>query len=275
MNKSQQPGLCLFVAGLLGLGIIALIVGDFALVWQPVPAWVPARHAVAYGIGALMLFLGIGLVFRVSRAWATRILVVYLILWASLKLPAVYVAPKMEAVWLGLGELVMLLCGGLTLLARLGEIPEGSSLGFLSGDGGAKLARILFAVAIIPVGLSHIVYADITAGYVPHWLPYRIGWAYLTGAGQIASGLGLLIGVLPRIAAWAEAGQISLYTLLVWGPAVIAAPKMRLPWTAFFISWIIGAAAWVVAQNVAGRPVQRLRKPGGFRRRRNEYRRQS
>jgi uncharacterized membrane protein len=113
-----------------------------------------------------------------------------------------------------------------------------------------KLARILFAIAIIPIGLSHIVYADTTASYVPHWLPYRIGWAYLTGAGQIGSGLGLLFGVLPSIAAWAEAGQISLYTLLVWGPAVIAAPKQRLPWTAFFISWIIGAAAWVVAQNV-------------------------
>ena len=250
MNKNQQPGLCLFVVGLIGLGIIALIVGDFALVWQPVPDWVPARHAVAYGTGVLMLLVGIGLSFQASRAWAVRILAAYLLLWASLKLPAVYAAPKMEAVYLGLGELVALFCGGLTLLARFGEIAEGSALGFLSGDRGARLARILFAIAILPVGLSHIVYADITAGYVPHWLPYRVGWAYLTGAGQIASGLGLLFGVLPRIAAWAEAGQISLYTLLVWGPAVMAAPKTRLPWTAFFISWIIAAAAWVVAQNV-------------------------
>ena len=112
MNKSQQPGLCLFVAGLIGLGIIALIVGDFALVWQPVPDWVPARHAVAYGTGVLMLLLAIGLSFQASRVWAVRILAVYLLLWASLKLPAVYVAPKMEAVYLGLGELVALFCGG-------------------------------------------------------------------------------------------------------------------------------------------------------------------
>jgi len=257
MNKSQQPGLCLFVAGLIGLGIIALIVGDFALVWQPVPDWVPARHAVAYGTGVLMLLLAIGLSFRASRVWAVRILAVYLLFWASLKLPAVYVAPKMEAVYLGLGELVALFCGGLTLLARLGEIAEGTALGFLAGEHGVKIARILFAISIVPIGLSHIVYADVTAGYVPHWLPYRIGWAYLTGAGQIASGLGILLNVLPRIAAWAEAGQISLYTLLVWGPAVIAAPKTRLPWTAFFVSWIIGAAAWVVAQNVASTRTER------------------
>jgi len=55
------------------------------------------------------------------------------------------------------------------------------------------------------------------------------------------------------VAAWAEAIQITLYTFLVWGTAVIAAPKARLSWTAFFVSWIFGAAAWVVAENVPGK----------------------
>lgn len=252
MSKTQ-PALCLFVAGLIGLGIVGIIVHDFALVWQPVAERLPGRAAIATATALLMLLLGIGLMIRKSRAWASRILLVYLVVWASLKIPAVVVAPKMEAVWLGLGELVMLLCGGWTLFARLGEVSEGSALGFLAGERGVRLARLLFAISVIPVGLSHIVYADITAGYVPHWLPYRVGWAYLTGAGQIASGLGLLFGVSPRIAAWAEAGQISLYTLLVWGPTIVATPKARLPWTAFFISWIIGAAAWAVAQNVPGK----------------------
>jgi uncharacterized membrane protein len=250
MNKSQQPALCLFVAGLIGLGIVALIVGDFALVWQPVPDWVPARHAVADGTGVLMLLLGVGLMFRASRAWSVRILFPYLIVWALLKIPSVIAAPKMEATWLGLGELTLLLSGGWTLFACLGEVGEGSPFGFLAGERGLRMARILFAISIIPIGLSHIVYVEATAGYVPHWLPYRTGWAYLTGAGQIASGLGVLFNVLPRIAAWAEAGQITLYTLFVWGPAVLAAPKARLPWTAFFISWIFGAAAWAVAQNM-------------------------
>ena len=253
MNKSQQPAVCFFVAGLIGLGVIGVMVRDFAMVWQPVPESLPERHAVAVGAGVLMIVLGLGLCFRPSRAWAVRILFVYLIAWAALKIPAVIVAPKMEAVYLGLGELTMLLSGGWTLLARLGEISEASAVGFLSGERGVRMARILFAISVIPVGLSHIVYAEITAGYVPHWLPYRLGWAHLTGAGQIASGLGLLFNVLPQIAAWAEAGQIALYTLLVWAPAIIAAPRARLPWTAFFVSWIIGAAAWVVAQNVSAK----------------------
>jgi uncharacterized membrane protein len=253
MNKTQQPALCFFIAGLIGLGVIALIVGDFAMVWQPVPDWVPARHAVAYGCGVLMILLGAGLAFQKSRAWSVRVLFAYLILWALLKVPGVVVVPGMEATWLGLGELTLLLSGGWTLFARLSDLSERSPLGFLADERGVRIARILFAVSVVPIGLSHIVYSHVTADYVPHWLPNQLGWAYLTGAGQIASGLGVLLNVLPRVAAWTEAGQIALYTLLVWLPAVVAAPKTRLPWTAFFISWIIGAAAWAVAQNVPAR----------------------
>jgi hypothetical protein len=72
----------------------------------------------------------------------------------------------------------------------------------------------------------------------------------LTGVGQIAAGIGVLFSIYPRIAATAEAGMLSLFTLLVWGPAILAAPTTRLPWTAFFISWAIAAGAWVVADNV-------------------------
>ena len=250
MNENQQPALTLFAIGLIGLGVLALIYGDFALVWQPVPVWLPARTAVAYASGVLMLLLGAGLLIPRSRAWSVRILFPYVILWALLKLPDVITKPGTEASWLGFGELTLLLSGGWTLFARLSGVPQGSPLGFLSSERGVRMARFLFAVSIVPIGLSHIVYLDATVGFVPHWLPFPKGWACLTGAGQIASGLGVLFNVLPRVAAWAEAGQIALYTLLVWLLAILAAPSARLNWTAFFISWIFGAAACAVAQNV-------------------------
>jgi uncharacterized membrane protein len=249
MNCKTQPASCFFSVGLIGLGILALMFGDFALVWQPVPAWVPARAAIAYASGVLMVLLGAGLCFRPTRAWSVRILFPYLILWALLKVPDVFTAPGSEGNWLGLGELTLLLSGGWTLFACLSDLPADSTFAFLAGARGLRVARMLFAVSIIPIGLSHIVYLDATAGYVPSWLPFRKGWAVLTGAGQIASGLGILFNVLPRIAAWAEAGQITIYTLLVWVPEVLS-QHSRLNVTAFFVSWIFGAAAWAVAQNV-------------------------
>jgi uncharacterized membrane protein YphA (DoxX/SURF4 family) len=136
------------------------------------------------------------------------------------------------------------------LFCRLVEVAPTSKLRFLAGESGMRAARIMFGLSSIPVGLSHLFYTQATVNLVPAWLPYRIGWAYLTGVGQIAAGLGVLFSVLPWLAAAAEAGMITCFTLLVWLPAIGRAPKERLNWTAFFISWIIGCGAWVVAQNV-------------------------
>jgi len=253
MNRSQQPALTLFAIGMIGLSILALVYGDFALVWQPVAPWVPGRILLAYASGLIMLFGGIALLFRATAAWSARILFPYLILWALLKVPALVVAPQIEGVWLGFGELTLLLSGGWILFATIAEIPQDSWLAFATGEKGLRIARYLFAVSVIPIGLGHLFYVKETADLVPGWLPFRTGWAWLTGLGQIASGLGVLFSVLPSVAAIAEACMISLFTLLVWGPKLLASPQTRFSTTAFFISWVIAAAAWLVAQKIAAK----------------------
>jgi uncharacterized membrane protein YphA (DoxX/SURF4 family) len=202
---------------------------------------------------------------RVTAAWSIRILFPYLIVWALLKVPALVVAPQIEGVWLGFGELAVLLSGGWVLFARLaglrpestpksisksisGWIPK-SMFAFATGDSGIRIAKYLFAVWLIPIGLSHFFYVKGTIDLIPAWIPVRIFWAYLTGAGHIAAGLGVLFNVVPRLAALMEAAMLSVITVLVWVPAVLAAPRTRMPWTAFFISWAITAAVWAVAQS--------------------------
>lgn len=258
MTRNQQPALTLFAVGMIGLGVLALVYGDFAMQWQPVATWVPGRTVLAYGSGLIMIFGGVGLLSSATAAWSARILFAYLIVWLLLKVPAVVVAPKITAVWLGFGEIAVLMTGGWVLFATLADVPDRSPLAFATGERGIRIARIIFAISLIPIGVSHLVYVKETAALVPAWLPYREGWARLTGVGQIACGLGVLFSILPRVAARAEAAMISLFTLLVWAPAIVAAPRTRLPWTAFFISWAIAAAAWVVAQNVTSE--QRVRE---------------
>jgi uncharacterized membrane protein len=258
-SRTQQPAVTLFAIGMIGLGLVALVVGDFAMQWQPVAPWFPARTFLAYGSGVLMLTCGTGLLFRSTAAWSARILFPYCLLWLLLKVPALVVAPGMEAVWLGAGEIAVLFSGAWILFVRLASLPEGSPWAVLTGKRSALAARILFAVALLPIGASHFVYIKATSDFVPAWLPFRTGWGYLTGAGQVASGLGILFSVFPRVAAWCEAFQIGLFTLLVWVPATVAAPHVRLNWTALCISWAIGAAAWAVAQNVPAR--REVREP--------------
>src|SRR5215475_3366175 len=150
MTRNQQPALTFFAIGMIGLGILALIYGDFAMVWQPVAPWVPGRTALAYASGILTLMCGLGLLFPASTRWSVRILFPYLILWALLKVPALVVAPQMEAVWLGIGELTVLLSGGWVLFANLAALPESSPLRWATGENGIRIARVLFAVSLLP-----------------------------------------------------------------------------------------------------------------------------
>lgn len=256
----QQPAVTLFSIGLVGMGTLAMVYGDFAMVWQPVAPWLPGRTALAYCSGALMVLCAVGLLFRRTSVWAARILFPYLIVWQLLKLPAIIVAPKIEGVYLGFGEIAVLLAGGWTLFAQLGDVSMPGWLRWAVGEKGVRIARYYFACWIIPVGLSHWIYLQPSVDLVPRWLPDQAFWAHLTGAGQIASGLGVLFGVLPSVAAWAEAVQIWLYTLLIWLPAILLSNRnlgpsfahadQRLSFTAFWISWIIAAGATAVAQNV-------------------------
>jgi uncharacterized membrane protein len=266
MTREQQPALLLFVIGLMGLGALAVVHRDFAYQWQPVPHF-PGREILALLCGLLMIVVGLGLLFRATTRIAVQVLFPFLVLWLSLKVPALVVAPQIEGVWLAFGEIAALFCGGWVLFARFSGLQESPLFGPITGERGLTLARILFGLAVIPIGLSHIIYVDITTSLVPAWLPFRTGWAYLTGLGQIACGLGLVCLVWARAAAMIETGMIALFALLVWGPSSWLSPTpqaaglpagARFALTAFFITWIIGAAALLVATNIpAGRAAER------------------
>ena len=242
-----KPDRLFFALGLIGLGVLSLVYGDFALQWQPVPAWVPGRTFLAYVSGVVLIATGTGLLFKRTAKLSSGVLLVYTVLWLLLlKLPSVVMAPLAEYNWLGFGEIAVIVAGALVLFATDRPQPESSKFKFATGQNGVRIARYVFALALIPIGLSHLVYLPQTTDFVPAWLPFRRGWAYLTGAGHIAAGLAVLFGIVPRLAAMLEAAMIGIFTALVWVPLVVKAPS-QLNWTGFLISWTIGAAAWVVA----------------------------
>ena len=243
-----------FALGLIGLGVLSLVYGDFALQWQPVPAWVPGRTYLAYASGVVMIAGGAGLLTKRTAVLSSAVLFVYALLWLLLlKLPHVVMAPQLEVNWLGFGEIAVIVAGAWVLFAVDHGQMESSRLKFATGESGMRMAQLLFGVALIPVGLSHFVYARETIGFVPALLPFRPGWAYLTGAGHVAAGLGVLVGVVPRLAAMLEAAMIGVFTALVWVPLVVKEPTSQLNWTGFLVSWTIAAAAWVVAGSLASR----------------------
>jgi len=229
-----------FATGMIGLGIFGLINGDFAEIWQFVPATVPGRQAIAYASAALMLICGIGLLPRRTEPLAARVLFPYFaLLVLLLKVPVVVKHPLVEVAWQGMAEIVVVFAGAWVLFAARTRSP--------------RAAQIIFGLALIPLGLAHFVYLNMTAPLVPAWLPYHTFWAYFTGAAQIAAGCGVLFGILPRLAATLEAAMLTAFTALVWIPAILAAPASRPTWSELTISWAVSAGAWVVAASIPKR----------------------
>jgi uncharacterized membrane protein len=224
--------------GMIAWGLLNLVTGDFASPWQGVPAWVPARTFLAYACGVFMLLAGIGLLVKQTAALASKVLLVFLILWlVLLKLPQIVTAPLVEGSWLAVGEIAVIVAGGWSVYATL-------------NDKDARWIRYLFGVALIPIGLSHFFYFEGTSTMVPAWLPFRQGLAALGGAGHIAAGLGVLLGVYPRLAAMLEACMITAFTLFVWVIPLIAAPTSQQAWTPVVVSLAIGNAAFAVADQI-------------------------
>jgi uncharacterized membrane protein len=199
---------------------------------------------------AFLLLGGAGLLFARTAPASTRLLLPFLLFWTLLRIPALVMAPQVEVNWLAVGEIAVLAAAGWALFMDLCTMRDGSILRFAAGEPGRRVVRMLFAGSLLAFGLSHFFYTRETVALVPAWLPLRKGWAYLTGAGHLAAGLGVLLSIHPRLAATMEAAMLAIFTALVWIPAIVARSPTRFAWWEFAISWAITAGAWVVAESI-------------------------
>lgn len=237
--RIASAGHAVFAATLIAIGVLGLVKGDFAPIWQPVPKGVPAREALAYLCAFISLACGAGLLWQRTATLAARVLLAYLILWLLLfKARFIVAAPATAVAYETNGETAVLVAAACVLSAM--------------GDKGVRIARVIYALAMIAFGVAHFAYVKLTAGLVPEWLPSQVSWAYFTGCTYIAAGVAMLVGVYAGLAAALSAIQVGLFTLLVWVPVVAADPNAK-QWSEFVVSWAITAAAWVVADSYGSR----------------------
>jgi len=249
----------LFAIALASAAILSLSHGDFAAIVQAFPAWIAWQQIWIYGSALLVLAASAGLCFSRTALPSALTICAYQTVRAVTCVLAVLAKPLSVGAWYGFCEALAPLVGAWILYAML-RWPSGGSRMPIAGERAVRTAQVLFGLTCVFYGWSHFAYADYTASMVPGWLPDRLGIAYFTGLGHVAAGIGIVVWVLPRLAATLEAIMMSLFGLLVWVPSFFARPPPawatppRYQWSELVVTLLLAASAWIVASSLRNRP---------------------
>ena len=234
----QRIGCVLIASMTAAIGIISLYTGDFAYTWMPVPEDLPGRAIAARIVGAVLVATSALLLMqRTFRQGIAAMLVVFT-LWLLPHLPGLFSGES----WLGFFEF-LLPVGVMLALMGVAFTATNASRWIL-------FARTLFGIGLVGCGASHFVYADFAAQMIPEWIPGRLFWTYLTGAGHIAAGLSLITGVMMRIATALLCFMLASFVVFSHLPRVIANPGSRFEWTMTFVALLFNGAAVIIASVV-------------------------
>ena len=232
------------------VAIFSLAYGDFAPSGQSLPSWIPWRDTWVNAVALLLLVASVGVCFTRTASLSALMIGVYQAIWALIGIPAILSGPLSFGGWYGFCE--ALTCFVATWILYVRELPIASARA-------VRVARVLFGLTCVFYGCSHFAYADYTASMVPAWLPYALGFAYFTGLGHIAAGVGVAAGIAPRLAATLEAIMMSLFGLLVWAPSFFAQPRPKWAgtphnqWSELVVNLLLAASAWIVADSLRNR----------------------
>ncbi len=248
-------GQVVFAAIMIGAGIMGLVEGGFTAIWEGAPESTPEREVLAYLCALVSLTAGLGLLWRRTAGFAARVLFFALLLWLCLfKIPVIIQHPLEEVVYQSSGQNAVMVAGAWVLYARFATDWEKQRLSFATGDNGVRLARGLYALALVAFGLSHFVYLNMTAPLVPAWLGWPVGWAYFTGGAYLLASLAILVGVLDRLAAALSAWQMGLFVPLVWLPIAVSGHMSDFQWGELVITCALAASALVIADSYRDMP---------------------
>jgi uncharacterized membrane protein len=243
-----------FAATLIALGILGLIKGPYGLVWQPIPRSLAARDLVLDLCAIISITCGAGLLWRRTAAAAGRALFAYFLFWLLVvRVPGLFHSLGVDTYWAACRDAVMTAAVWI-LYALLADRWDRQWLGVLVSGRGVRIAGALYGAALIPFGVAHFQFVPRTAGLIPQWLPAHVALTYFTGACFIAAGLAIIIGMYSRLAASLSALEMGLFLFLVWIPAMATRSLNAFEWGETVTTWVLTAAAWVVADSYRGIP---------------------
>ncbi len=248
---SSNLGIQVYGLAAIALGVIGLVWGDFATIWQPIQALgnVPHREALAYTAAVSLLSGGAALLWRRTAKAGVVLLAVLYFIFALFWLPRVIAYPRIFGTWGGFLQELSLVAAAVVVYALLAPANA------LWAVRTAQVGRFFFGICVLSFGLEHFFAVSQTASMVPKWIPPgQQFWAVATGVLHLLAGVAILSGVLAGLASRLLTTMLIVFGALVWAPSLFTAPREHLVWAGNAINMALTGAAWVVADWIASRP---------------------
>jgi hypothetical protein len=192
-----------------------------------------------------MLVAGV-LILRRVRLGATILSVLFTVWLLSLHVPALVMRPKSGGAWTTALELVALLGIALVLM---GPSPSETAVNTSDTQWSTRMAtvgRFAFAIALPGFGALHFVYAELVAGLIPAWFPFRLFLTYAIGVGFVAAGLSIASGIQARLAGLLLGAMFAIWVIVLHVPLSVRINDQN-NWTSLFIAVAMCGGAWVFA----------------------------
>jgi uncharacterized membrane protein len=120
-----------------------------------------------------------------------------------------------------------------------------------------KLGRYFLAVPMVVFGIQHFLYAEFVVHLVPTWVPGRLFWTYFAGAALFASGLGIIVNVLSRLAATLLGLMISIWVIILHIPRVFQLPGHS-EFINVFDALCMLSGAYLISQSLPGKALEKI-----------------
>jgi uncharacterized membrane protein YphA (DoxX/SURF4 family) len=108
---------------------------------------------------------------------------------------------------------------------------------------------IIFSLTMICFGISHFLYPNDVADYIPAWIPFKTFWTYFAGTALIGSGIAIILKIKPRLFATLLGIMIFTWFIILHIPKTIASASMGGEVTSAFLALAYSGIAFVISRS--------------------------
>lgn len=256
--SNSNVGVYILGLGTAAAGILDFIWGEFEPAHQPIQAWgdhIPGQRVFAYITASWLVAAGMAFLWRrTARGGAVAVGAVYF-MFAVFWLPRLYTAPLVLGfrpdVYFGVSGAM---CSQVIVVAAAAIVYATMKSNSSSIGRTAMIARWVFGICSIIIGLAHLTAPHALAYMVPKWIPPgQSFWVILTGICFVLAGLAILSGITDVLAARLLALMLLVFSAIALVPLIVAFPHRHTAWGANAYNLAAVGSAWILAESLAKR----------------------